>query len=127
MSKRRDALVGVVIAAALAGSFALEGRQPTTSHAGALRDLFASPACLRADGRPRPGGPSVAAAWMRATHRPIGQAEHTFVSAGTITLRVAPNAGMGEITFIAVGAHRWRPNNDLATSAWVARICGAAR
>ena len=48
----------------MAGGFWYAAR-PTASHTAVLRDLYTSPLCLRADGSPRPGSPTVAQAWAR--------------------------------------------------------------
>ena len=124
MSKSRDALVAVTIAAVVFGSWAFENR-PRTSHTAALRELLASPVCLRADGSPQPGGPTVARAWRTTIRLPIERAKPNFVGDSTIELTFRTDSAMGHLTFVRGEPHIWRPNDDIATIAWLARVCGA--
>ena len=64
MISSRDALVATVITAGILGGWYVENR-PRAGHAADLRDLYASPVCVRADGSPAPGSPTVRQAWAR--------------------------------------------------------------
>jgi hypothetical protein len=123
MSKTRDALVAVGMVVIMAGGYWYSAR-PSASYTAVLRGLYASPLCLRADGSPRPGSPTVARAWARTIGSPIEQAPASFVGLTTIEIGFGPSASRRYLSFIQAGAHRWRFNDDATTNAWVAHACG---
>jgi hypothetical protein len=124
MSKTRDALVAVAMVVIITGGYMYSTR-PSTSRAGILRDLYASPVCLDAHGAPRAGAPTVAQAWTRTTGTAIGQAHADFIGMSTIELYLGPTSSKRYLTFIQTGPHRWRFNEDANTSTWVAGVCGS--
>lgn len=126
MSKTRDALVAVGMTVILVGGYWYSTR-PSASHTAVLRDLYASPLCVRADGSPRPGGPTVAQAWSRTMGTPIARARAGFVGLHTIEIDVGGPSSQQNLSFIQAGSHRWRFNDDAVTGAWVAHVCGSAR
>ncbi|HWE62360.1 MAG TPA: hypothetical protein VHB98_11670 [Chloroflexota bacterium] len=125
MSRSRDALVAVGMIVVIAGGYVYSVR-PRASHAAVLRDLYASPLCLHADGTPRPRGPTVAQAWAYTVRTPIARARAGFVGLSTIELFVGPSGSQRYLSFIQAGPHRWRFNEDANTISWVLRVCGAA-
>ena len=118
MSKTRDAIVASTIIALILSGWAFENRA-RGSRAADLRDLLASPACV-ADGT---GGPTVARAWARTIHLPIGQARPNFIGSNTIELGLHGASALGQLTFVRIGGHLWQPNHDTATDAWLVTAC----
>ncbi|HVC79836.1 MAG TPA: hypothetical protein VNL35_04955 [Chloroflexota bacterium] len=118
MSKTRDALVAVSIITLILSGWAFENR-PRGSRAVDLRDLLASPACV-ADGK---SGPTVARAWARTFHLPIGQARPNYIGSNTIELGLQGTSELGQLTFTRAGGHLWQPNHDTATDDWLATAC----
>lgn len=118
----RDALVAVALTAAIVSGYVFETRPRSTDQA-ALADLYRSPVCVRADGRPLTGSPTVAQAWQRTIGTPIAQATHDFVGMTTIELRYSAGGNAHHLAFYQVGVHGWRFNDDVETAEWVRDIC----
>lgn len=120
MSKTSDALAAVTITAVLLSGWAFANR-PRGSHAADLHDLLGSPICLAANGSPQPAGPTLTEAWQRTFHSSITQGRQNYI--GSATIELGRPTGAGQITFVRAGSHRWRPNDDVETLAWLAIVC----
>jgi len=112
--------VAVTIITIILSGWAFENR-PRASRASDLRDLLASPACAARLSR----GPTVAQAWARTFRLPVDQARPNFIGSGVIELGLRGASALGQLTFVRVGAHQWRPNHDAATDDWLATVCAA--
>jgi hypothetical protein len=123
MSKSRDVLVAAAMTLAIASGYVFATR-PRSSHAAVLRDLYASPLCLRTDGNPRPDSPTIEQAWLRTVKVPIAQATPDFIGMSTIELHFTAAGAARSLSFIVAGSHRWRFNDDVTTAAWMADVCG---
>lgn len=123
MSKSRDVLVAAAMTLAIASGYVFATR-PRSSHAAVLRDLYASPLCLRTDGNPRPDSPTIEQAWLRTVKIPIAQATPDFIGMSTIELHFTADGAARSLSFIVAGSHRWRFNDDATTATWMAGVCG---
>ncbi len=95
-----------------------------------LSDLAASPLCLTAAGQPRPGSPTIEAAWERLTGRHLAQGQPRYLGDRSIEVQYMRDGILIPVGFIRAGdagAHRWRPAQQAAAMDWADSVCGTSR